>query len=777
MKQATLYLILFFIYFIHFQSFAQPQPLWDRTLGGTGWEQLEAASPTEDGGLIFGGFTSSSSSGNVSEPNRSTDGTGDFWVVKMDTLGTLIWERRFGGDSLDRCWKILQNTEGYLLIGETHSRQNSGDKTAPKWGNADFWVIQIRPDGSKIWDKTYGGSGRDEAYSAIETPDGGYLLLGHSDSPADGNKSAPHKGGLDLWLVKIDRFGNKLWDKSYGGEGDDDYPKNTILRADDGNYFIACGSTSGRTIDKYDPLRGVKDMWLLKIAPDGTKIWDKSYGGEDEDVVISLQQGLDGNLILAGNSRSTEGGDKTSRHFGLRDYWILKVRQSDGSIVWDRSFGGTGSDDLYAAHQNLTGYLLLAGVSSSEAGSGNKDDTLRGSNDFWLCYLDKEGNKVWDKNVGGVGADAPTSLVPLSDRSYIVSGHSESNRSFEKTANSLGMNDFWIVRLRCVFGVSLGADTIICKNTTIQLNATIPRCPNCLYQWSTGGRQAIETIRPTQTMTIRARVTDTDACETESEAEIVVIPAPDSARFVVTPPLCYGDKNGIISIDTIMGGTPPFSLIWGGDTLRRGVFAHGAGAGTHLMQLIDANGCWYGQRVEVPNPPPFSLTINEPFTLNLGDTATLSVATNTVLDTFYWSDSRLNTMTVRVAPSETKTYSFTAVDTFGCQKSVFTQIEVLKDNLWFAPNVFTPNNDGLNDHFQIFGGSFVKEIIDLQIFTRWGELIFQSPKVFPAREDAGWHGKMSNGERAQPNVYLYKAKAIFKDGREEIISGDVQVLH
>ncbi len=773
--------VVVLVWFISF-SFAQgqPRPRWDRTYGGTDFEQLNAGTATQDEGFLFCGMTSSVNSGDVSERSR---GGQDFWFLKTDSLGRKIFDKRLGGVGLDLCWSVIQNSEGYLLIGQTDSpRDSTTDKWSANYGESDFWIVQVNPNGRLIWEKSFGGSKRDEAFCGLAMGDG-YLILGHSNSPSSGNKTSGRRGNndsLDLWLIKIDRNGNKIWDKTYGGSGSDDFPSATLCKSDDGNYFIACGSTSGRSIDKTDVERGVKDVWLLKIDPDGNKIWDRSYGGDLEDVVKSVVTAPDRTLILAGSTRSQPSGDKESRSYGGLDYWILKVRQDNGNIIWERTLGGSFDDNLYAAHQNATGYLLIAGVSSSLQNSGNKRDSLRGLNDYWLCYLDRNGNKVWDKSIGGSGDDAPTTLIPLADKGYIVAGQSNSIISGEKTQNGNGQNDFWITKIRCIFELDLGPDTLVCKRSEIPLNATIAGCPNCLYEWKMNDSIFSNTPRvrvsPDSTMRIFVKVTDTDACEILDDIELLLVPSPDSISFFTVPPQCYDGSNGTIALDYVRNGTPPYSLAFRGDTLRRQIFLTGLKAGTYNVGVVDANGCGLQQNMVVPNPPPFLLDITPSTEINVGDSLLIRVQTNHPLDTFFWSERKVKTLSTLVKPTETKVYWFTGIDTLGCSKTVSTQITVRKDNLWFAPNVFSPNGDGFNDYFTMQGGNFVKQISNLKIYDRWGGQVFQSNGVvFPARDDAGWNGKFQDRD-VSPGVYIFIADVLFTDGHTENAAGDFTLI-
>ena len=792
--------------FLSIYSFvnAQPSVSWDRTYGSVGQDVLLSMTFTEDGGfLLAGGVGGEGGDANPNEQSRDSRYNGvslfsDMWAIRTDTNGYKIWDHRYGGDSTERCWKVIQNSQGYLLIGESNSNI-SGDKTAPKRGGKDFWVVQIRPDGSKVWDKTYGGSKDDVAFSAVKTDDNGYIILGHSESTADGTKTTLNRGGKDLWLIKIDKDGNQLWDKDYGGSGNDEYPAHTLVKTPDGGYLIGCGSTSNKSIDKSDDLFGGacdKDFWIIKVDKNGDKQWDRSYGGIYSDELFSIENTPDGNFLLGGTSHSNVSGNKTApsqdKYFdacggGVGDYWVLKINQK-GDIIWDRDFGGTGADNLTFMYQNITGYTLIGGATTSSV-SGNKQDSLHGGVDWWFCYLDKEGLKIWDKTIGGSKNDVPQAWVLTPDRGYVIGGHSNSDISFEKSENARRdpkvtydcntcpevPNDIWLVKIKCVFDVNLGPDTAICKSDPRRFDATIPHCPNCIYQWSDGETTPVITVQPTTTTTYKVSVTATDACLTVAQATINIVPSPDLATYRVVPPHCSNGKDGIIALDSARGGTPPYYLIVNKDTLVGEIFAAKKSPNTYQVALVDKNGCKLWKQITVPNPDSFMIQMPAQLELTLGDSFRLKPEYNHKIDTFWWSDRNLHSLDTILKPLDSYTYTFTAVDSLGCRQSASEQVIVRRSAFVFAPNIFTPSNPGHNDYFLIYGSPTVRSIDNLKIFNRWGGLVYESAHIYPARDDSGWDGNFA-GRQAPTGVYVYIAEVTYLDGRVEVVQGDVTLL-
>ena len=764
---------------------AQPTVQWDKTYGGTGWETLQSAFKTEDGGFLLIGSSDSPSDGR--DVTQQARGAEDYWIVRIDSLGAKLWDKRYGGDSTDRCYKAIQNTEGYLLIGASLSGK-TGDKTGDNKGNFDFWLVQIAPDGTKRWEKTYGGSGEDQPFNAIVTDNGNsYIIVGHSDSPISGDKTVANKGKQDIWLLKIDKNGNKLWDKSFGGGEDDVFPY-ALSSTQDGHFILACESISSQSGDKSDDLRGVmgnnKDIWVIKFDGSGQKIWDKTFGSSKLDEIRDLQELKDGSFLIGCSSNGDANFEKTAPNYGEADYWVIKINK-DGKKLWDKTYGGTSNDRLVAIEQNKTGYIMLAGQSISLPG-GTKQDTLRGNYDFWLIYIDEKGDILWDQNYGGPNNDAAFEMVKFQDGAYLVCGLSNSNSGSDKTENARGKltfpdggtlntNDMWVVKIKCIFELNLGDSTQVCISNPVTLDATIPNCRNCLYNWSTGDSTSTITVNPTQTQRIFVKVTATTACTIKDDVLLKIIPSPELAEYSVKPPRCNDGRDAVIALDSAKGGSPPYFLVNGKDTFPRRIFIDNLSSGSYTISLVDRNGCKIDKKIDIPNPPPFIIKLPESKEIPFGDSFRLTLTSNKPLSSFYWSDRSIRSLDTFVKPFDSNSYSVTAIDSLGCIKQAATQVIIRRDNLFFAPLAFSPNGDLVNDYFTIYGGKTVISIESLKIFGRGGYLMFQKDRIFPAAETEGWDGYFQ-GQEAPSGVYIYWAMVTYIDGRKELIKGDFTLM-
>src|SRR4030095_12071626 len=322
-----------------------------------------------------------------------------------------------------------------------------GDKTEDSRGFSDYWVVKIDANGVKQWDKRFGGTEYDNLISLQQTADGGYILGGGSGSGIGGDKTEDSRGIIDYWVVKIDANGVKQWDKRFGGT-DEDFLL-SLQQTADGGYILGGYSNSGIGGDKTEEGLGLQDYWVGKIDANSIKQWDKLFGGTSNEGLRSLQQTADGGYILGGTSNSGIGGDKTEDSWGgnggFADYWVVKI-DANGVKQWDKRFGGTGFDILYSLQQTADGGYILGGYSNSGL-DGDKTEESWGNIDYWVVKIDANGVKQWDKRFGGTDDDYLLSLQETEAGGYILGGYSSSGIGGDKTEDTRGDSDYWIVKL------------------------------------------------------------------------------------------------------------------------------------------------------------------------------------------------------------------------------------------------------------------------------------------------------------------------------------------
>jgi type IX secretion system substrate protein len=309
---------------------------WDKDFGGSNVDRFSSLQQTADGGYILGGGSQSGISGDKTQANWDTiNFTFDYWIVKIDSLGNKQWDKVFGGTSVD-VLQYLQNTYdgGYILSGVSGSGI-SGDKTQPNWGIGDYWIVKIDSLGNKQWDKDYGGTNDDEPFTSQQTTDGGYILGGFSLSGISGDKTQGTWGGYDWWIVKIDSMGNKQWDKDFGGTNNEDDFGNFLLTAD-GGYLIVGNSYSPMSGDKTENNLGMEQTWVIKIDSIGIKKWDKTILTTGHDENGRAMQTHEGCYTFAIMSNAGIGGYKTQSNWDLTnftsDYWIIKFCDTTTAI-------------------------------------------------------------------------------------------------------------------------------------------------------------------------------------------------------------------------------------------------------------------------------------------------------------------------------------------------------------------------------------------------------------------------------------------------------------
>jgi hypothetical protein len=352
------------------KSVAQaPSWEWVKTFGGSEDDSGSSVQQTSDGGFILVGTTTSFGAGGF-----------DVWLIKTDADGNKLWEKTFGGIRDDRGHSVQQTSDGgFILLGWTESFDAR---------EADVWLVKTDASGNIEWDRTFGGSDRDKGSSVQQTSDGGFILVGYTESFG--------AGWADVWLIKTDADGNKLWEKTFGGSGLDS--GSSVQQTSDGGFILVGTTTSFGA--------GGFDVWLIKTDADGNKLWEKTFGGSGRDWGSSVQQTSDGGFIIVGYTAS----------FGAGDVWLIKT-DANGNKQWDRTFGGSDWDEGWSVQQTSDGGFIIVGWTWS-FGAGWAD--------VWLIKTDANGNKQWDRTFGGSDWDWGFSVQQTSDGGFIIVGATES---------------------------------------------------------------------------------------------------------------------------------------------------------------------------------------------------------------------------------------------------------------------------------------------------------------------------------------------------------------
>ena len=449
MKKILPFFILSFL--ISHLSFSQaPVVEWDNTIGGGYDDKCHYIEQTTDGGYILSGWSFSNISGDKTENCLGVD---DYWIAKLNAEGVLQWENTIGGSGYEFQSGyekiIIRQTpdNGYLLGGPSQS-MISGDKTQDAIGGSfDYWLLKLNFSGNIEWQKVIGGGGADYLSAIEPTPDGGFLIGGSSNSPLSADKTEPSWGGFDNWILKLDYSGNVIWQKTIGGD-QDDILAGIALTPDNGS--VICSRSSSNISGNKDEPSNSTDFWIVKLDESGNIQWQNTIGGLAGDYPAQIITTSDGGYLAGGFSFSGIGRDKNKAQIGFADYWLIRL-DSTGNIVWQNTIGGGNYDYLFDLKETPDQTFVIAGYSNSGI-SGDKTEASHGDYDFWVLKINDLGNIIWQKIIGGWGGESGGTLKKTGDQGFVIGGASNSVISFEKSENPIGIytppaSDYWIVKL------------------------------------------------------------------------------------------------------------------------------------------------------------------------------------------------------------------------------------------------------------------------------------------------------------------------------------------
>lgn len=401
--------ISFLIFLITITNFVNSQNIeWSMCYGGTEDDQINEIIQIEDNHFIAVGYTSSDN-GDVSENN----GYVDYWIIKLNEYGSIIWEKTYGGSYYDWVNSVQQTTDGgFIVVGTT--RSIDGDVNG-NHGYNDYWILKLDEYGDTLWTRCYGGSLNDQVSAVQQTTDGGYILTGSTRS-IDGDVNG-NNGLDDFWILKLDEFGEILWSKTYGGSNND-YGK-SVEQTADGKYMVL-GTTTSNDGDVSSPL-GETDYWILKLDEFGDILWARCYGGTNDDYASSIQQVLDGGYVVLGYSKSDNC--HLNENNGETDYWILKLNEL-GNTQWSKSYGGSDTESAFSMHQTTDDGFIVAGYTKSNDLDVNGN---HGYWDSWILELDMFGDTIWTRCYGGLELDKSIAVIQSNDGGFVIAGETKSN--------------------------------------------------------------------------------------------------------------------------------------------------------------------------------------------------------------------------------------------------------------------------------------------------------------------------------------------------------------
>jgi PKD repeat protein len=472
--------------------------IWQKTIGGSQVDLCYSLIQTQDGGFLLGGGTYSND-GDVS----GLHGDQDFWLVKINSAGTIQWQRTLGGSSLDVCYGIIENNSGEIIAcGATNS--TNGDVTG-NHGSFEFWVNKLSASGNLLWSKCYGGTEQESALSICRGATGQYLIAGYSKSA---NGDVGHNSGYnDFWACLIDDTGLLVKEKSFGGTGAD--IAYSVIHTIDGGFLLS-GGTNSSDIDVRSN-HGLEDVWLLKTDQNLNIEWSQCLGGTGNDRPSCAIQNSDGGYYVAAYTYSTDG-DITGNH-GTADFWILKMACKIPIAAFSSSTDSVctnGSVQLINNSSNSTAYSWS--VNNQVFSTLTNPSTNLGRNGRNVILLKSETCYYSDQTQKTIYVSPPPQVQILSSEPYLCSGSTIDLSSIGSgaslwsngaTGSSISISQGGLYELTLSRGgcsrsatinivehaapvFSLGPDTTICNGTSLQLNS--PLNMNS-YTWQDGSSQ------------------------------------------------------------------------------------------------------------------------------------------------------------------------------------------------------------------------------------------------------------------------------------------------
>jgi hypothetical protein len=344
----------------------------------------------------------------------------DYWIIKLDFAGNIEWQQTIGGIEGETTKRVFQTSDGGYMVGGTSTSYISGNKTEILIGGAgasgDIWIVKLNSAGTIIWQNDIGGPGFDDIYDIEESQDGGYIIGATSNSNSGGDKAEGSLGQEDYWIIKLNTFGVIEWENTIGGNNKDYLM--AIDNTNDGGFVIGGYSRSPISGDKIETSNVYWDYWILKLNSAGNIQWQNTITGEREEFLYDIKETSVGNFIVVGKSNSLISGDKTDSYYGpIRnfDIWFLNL-SSDGNIIWQKTIGGDALDSGHKTLQNEDGSFILGGTSLSSI-SYDKTENCYGDGDFWImkleCFPEVEICNSFDENCNGIVDDGITETITI----------------------------------------------------------------------------------------------------------------------------------------------------------------------------------------------------------------------------------------------------------------------------------------------------------------------------------------------------------------------------
>ncbi|NML56757.1 T9SS type A sorting domain-containing protein [Chryseobacterium cheonjiense] len=361
----------------------------------------------------------------------------------------VVWQKDIKSSTQDFLSQVTTTIDQQYLITGSSIRHESeiskaGGKSNMPAANGqqpnngyDFHLIKLNQQGEEVLEKYFSGQNHDFLSATVNTQDGGFILAGTSFSSKGLDKKEGSKGGSDIWLIRINEFGDELWQKTIGTNSDEE--ARAVIQTTDMGFFVA------GNIQNSEKGYGSKDILIVKLDKNGKELSQLILGGKGLDEVEKMIPTKDGGALLGVYSRSNAGGSKKTENFGEGDYWIIKLNK-EGKVEWEKNYGGKGDDHLRTLALTSTGYLI-GGESRSER-SGNKTVGIEEGTDLWLISLNESGEDIWQKSYNFKNRDVLMGMSVLhasddqSSKGILLGGYTQAEGRIESDDET-----FWMLYL------------------------------------------------------------------------------------------------------------------------------------------------------------------------------------------------------------------------------------------------------------------------------------------------------------------------------------------
>ncbi len=637
----------------------------------------------------------------------------------------------------------LTSDGGFITVGTCASGDFDGN-TTPFHGMKDAFVVKYDAAHGLEWRKKLGGSWDDYGTQVKPLAAGGYIVLGYTGSPNNGDVSGVHGTPIvavpnDIWLLKLDNSGNLLWQKCLGGTGID-LPGSVEVTSSGG--FIVSGYTASNDGD-VSGNHGGGDVWIVELDAVRNILWQKCYGGSAKEGIGFIKPVPGGGYIFTASANSTDG-DVTANNFA--DIWLVRI-DPVGNIIWQKCYGGSSQEEPCNVIP-VAGAYIVGGTTYSNDWSINN----HGQNDAWMLKTDLNGGLLWQYTYGGNGTDYCNEIIQAADGGFLMAG--ESNSNFGYCYPTGGEEDFWIVKTDNAGNLQWQKT----QGSALRDYATgITEAPGGLLYLTgyelNGDRDVIghhNSIFPGNNPRYDEWIIILGFTGTDMNAKLTIT----SSLAII----CEG-KPVQFTAHPVNGGADPAPFyswyINGVEQPSANVDTFGSNSlqdGDRITcKMISRLPCIVDQEVlsnEIsmqwyPNgkpsgflPPQITKCVN----LYEKITPTMPFAT------YLWSNGTTAATLTIVNPGD---YWLEVTDITGCKGREYTTVTT-KSCMHgvFVPTAFTPNNDGKNDIFKpMVDGKLVQ--YRFAIYDRWGQVVLQTTDP-----EKGWNGKRGWVDQ-DTNIYVW----------------------